>query len=213
MAIPLILLAIGSIGAGYVGVPHVLGGSNAIESFLEPSFEASHAAPSRVAGVAGETALQPVAAQGEPRPGEPAAEPQEHAAAADEATEKVLMGVSIGVAAAGIFLAFFFWQWNRKLTDSLASSFAPVRTLLLNKYYVDELYNSAIVQPIKLLSSGALWKGVDAGLIDGTVNGVGSLVRVGSTRLRRLQTGSIRTYAASLFLGVALILGWYLRPW
>jgi len=75
---------------------------------------------------------------------------------------------------------------------------------------VDELYDAAIVQPIKLLSTGALWKGVDAGLIDGTVNGVGALVRVGSNRLRRLQTGSVRTYAASLFLGVALILGWFL---
>ena len=82
--------------------------------------------------------------------------------------------------------------------------------LLLNKYYVDELYDAAIVQPIKLLSTGALWKGVDAGLIDGTVNGVGALVRAGSTGLRRVQTGSVRTYAAGLFLGAALILGWYL---
>ena len=44
MALPLILLAVGSIFAGYVGVPHALGGSNRIESFLEPSFEA-HGAP------------------------------------------------------------------------------------------------------------------------------------------------------------------------
>ena len=44
MAIPLILLAIGSVVAGYVGVPHALGGSNRIESFLEPSFEAHAAA-------------------------------------------------------------------------------------------------------------------------------------------------------------------------
>jgi NADH-quinone oxidoreductase subunit L len=55
-----------------------------------------------------------------------------------------------------------------------------------------------------------LWKGVDAGLIDGTVNGVGLAVRAGSGGLRRTQTGSVRTYAASLFLGVVLILGWYL---
>jgi NADH-quinone oxidoreductase subunit L len=66
------------------------------------------------------------------------------------------------------------------------------------------------VQPIKRLSSVLLWRGVDAGLIDGSVNGVGAIVRGTSTRLRRLQTGSIRVYAASLFLGVVLILGWYL---
>ena len=49
--------------------------------------------------------------------------------------------------------------------------------LLLNKYYLDEIYNAVIVQPIKQVSSGALWKGVDAGLIDGTVNGVGAGVQ------------------------------------
>jgi NADH-quinone oxidoreductase subunit L len=47
-------------------------------------------------------------------------------------------------------------------------------------------------------------------LIDGSVNGIGALVRQTSASLRRLQTGSIRAYAASLFVGVVLILGWYL---
>ena len=83
-------------------------------------------------------------------------------------------------------------------------------TVLLHKYYVDELYDAAIVQPIKLLSTGGLWKGADAGVIDGAVNGVGQTVRATSGVLRRVQTGSVRTYAASLFLGVVLILGWYL---
>ena len=206
MAIPLIILAIGSVVAGYVGVPHALKGNNAIESFLEPSFEASPSVTSRTASAAG-GALQTVAVQ-EPRTEPPGGE--SHAPAADEATELTLMGISVGIAFAGIGIAFFFWQRNRQMADSLANQFGGLYRLLLNKYYVDELYDAAIVQPIKLLSTGALWKGVDAGLIDGTVNGVGSLVRVGSNRLRRVQTGSVRTYAASLFLGVALILGWYL---
>ena len=55
-----------------------------------------------------------------------------------------------------------------------------------------------------------LMHAVDAGLIDGSVNGVGALVRGASGTLRQLQTGSVRTYAASLFLGVVMILGWYL---
>ncbi len=76
--------------------------------------------------------------------------------------------------------------------------------------YIDEIYNAVIVQPLKQLSTGALWKGVDAGLIDGTVNGVGAGVQGFSSTLRRTQTGSIRTYAASLFLGAVLVLGWYL---
>jgi hypothetical protein len=47
-------------------------------------------------------------------------------------------------------------------------------------------------------------------LIDGSVNGVGAMVRGGGQGLRRLQTGSVRAYAASLFLGVVMILGYFL---
>ena len=82
--------------------------------------------------------------------------------------------------------------------------------MLLNKYYVDELYDAVIVQPIKRTSQMFLWRGVDAGLIDGTVNAVGLVVRGWSAVLRRLQTGSVRAYAMSLFLGVVAILGYYL---
>jgi NADH-quinone oxidoreductase subunit L len=209
MAIPLILLAIGSVFAGYVGVPHAIGGSNEIESFLEPSFEVSTTAPSRTASVAGESAVQPVSVQAELRPAEPGAQAAEHAAV-DEGTELTLMGVSSLVAVIGMLLAYFFWGRSPDGADGVARQFSGVYKLLLNKYYVDEVYDAGIVQPIKLLSTGALWKGVDVGVIDGTVNGVGALVRAGSSVLRRLQTGSVRTYAAALFLGVALVLGWYL---
>ena len=192
MAIPLILLAVGSVVAGYVGVPHALGGNNRIESFLEPSFEA-HAA-------AGHETAAPAAAEA----------PQAEAAHADEGTERTLMALSVGIALAGIGLAWYFWLANRKVVEGLAGSLAPVHRLLLNKYYVDELYDAAIVQPVKKISTGALWKGVDAGLIDGTVNGVGLVVSGASSGLRRLQTGSIRTYAFALFAGAISILAYYL---
>jgi NADH:ubiquinone oxidoreductase subunit 5 (subunit L)/multisubunit Na+/H+ antiporter MnhA subunit len=58
--------------------------------------------------------------------------------------------------------------------------------------------------------SVGLWKGADAVLIDGSVNGVGQAVQRTSSVLRQLQSGSVRAYTASLFLGVVLILGWYL---
>jgi NADH-quinone oxidoreductase subunit L len=74
---------------------------------------------------------------------------------------------------------------------------------------VDELYDTTIVQPIKGVSTGALWRGVDVGVIDGAVNGVGRSISAGSGALRRLQTGSMRTYAASFFLGVVLVIGYY----
>jgi NADH-quinone oxidoreductase subunit L len=186
MAIPLIVLAVGSVLAGYVGVPHALGGANRIETFLEPSFEAAGMAP---------------------------ASPEADAATADAhgaSAELTLMAVSSGLAVAGIGIAAFFFLRRRDAGDALASRFAGVHRLLSNKYYVDEVYDATIVQPIKLLSTEALWKGIDAGLIDGSVNGTGRIVSGGGSILRKLQTGSVRVYAVSLFLGVVLILGYYL---
>jgi NADH-quinone oxidoreductase subunit L len=202
MAIPLIVLAIGSIAAGYVGIPHALGGGNAIEHFLHPSFQVpaeSHSASAAEPAAAG---VQPVALQSPATAAE--------AGHDDIATERLLMGVSTGLALAGIGLAWFFWRRRPDIPAGMVRSAGGLYRLLLNKYYVDEIYDAVIVQPIKLVSSGMLWKGVDAGLIDGAVNGVGAMVSAGSSVLRRLQTGSIRTYSASLFLVAVLILGWYL---
>ena len=206
MAIPLIVLAIGSVAAGYVGVPHALGGSNRIESFLEPSFEVSESAR-RTETLAAEAApagagqgVRDAVLEFRTQPAE------EHGPSA----ELMLMGISSGIAIAGIFIAGYFWLRNRPATDAIARRFPATYNLLLHKYYVDEVYDASVVQPIKLISTGGLWRGVDAGLIDGAVNGIGQTVRAGSGALRRIQTGSVRTYAASLFLGVVVILGWYL---
>jgi len=196
MAIPLILLAIGSVVAGYVGVPHALGGHNRIETFLEPSFEA-HAAAGREAA-APENAREIV---------EVGSAEGTHA---DTGTELNLMILSSGVALAGIGIAMYFWLRSRRTVDSIAASAAPVHRLLLGKYYVDELYDAAIVQPVKALSTAVLWKGVDAGLIDGAVNGVGSTISGAAGVLRRTQTGSVRTYAFALFAGAVGILAYYL---
>ena len=194
MAIPLILLAIGSVFAGYVGVPHALGGHNQIEGFLEPAFEVHGAAAHGGAPLA--EAAEPV----------PAAE----AAHADTSTELNLMIFSSVLALLGIGIAAFFWLRNRQAVDGIARTFAPVHRLLLGKYFVDEVYDAAIVQPVKMLSTGGLWKGVDAGLIDGAVNGVGMAVSGASGALRQTQTGSVRTYAFALFAGAVAILAYYL---
>ena len=122
----------------------------------------------------------------------------------------MLMGLSATVAVVGIVIASYFWLRNRAAAVRVARNAAPIYTLLLNKYYVDEAYNVMIVQPIKQMSTLLLWRGVDTGLIDGSVNGIAALLRGISTRLRLLQSGSIRAYAASLFIGVVVILGWYL---
>jgi NADH-quinone oxidoreductase subunit L len=92
----------------------------------------------------------------------------------------------------------------------VADRFRAIYRILLNKYYVDEIYDATIVQPVRIVSEDALWKRIDVGLIDGAVNGVGEAVGGMSDLLRRLQNGSVRMYAASLFLGVVAILGYYL---
>ena len=202
MAVPLIVLALGSILAGYVGVPHALGGSNRIERFLEPSFEthaaSTHESTATTGGV--EPGVQPVSSQ------HTETSADEHL----ERTELMLMGISSGVAIAGILIAVYFWLRNPGAAAAMASRLRPIYTLLYNKYYVDELYDTLLVQPIKQLSIKGLWRGADAILIDGAVNGVGTVVHTTSTALRRLQTGSVRTYAAAIFVGVVLMLGYYL---
>jgi NADH-quinone oxidoreductase subunit L len=176
MAWPLIVLAIGSVVAGYVGLPHVLGGSDWFARFLEPSFSGA------VIGEAAEAA----------------------------GLELMLMVVSILVAVSGIGIAIYFFLKHREAADGVAARFAGLYGLLQHKYYVDEIYDAAVVQPIRIVSQEGLWKIVDVRVIDGTVNLVGRVVEGSSQELRRTQTGSVRAYAASLFLGVVLILGYYL---
>jgi NADH-quinone oxidoreductase subunit L len=196
MAIALVVLAVGAVLAGYVGVPGVLGGANRIESFLEPSFVVG-----QVGGEAGGAGAAGAAAAAAEQGGE-----------GGTALEGRLMLTSTLAAFAGIGLAWLFFLKRRDLADAAARRFSGLHRLLLRKYYVDEIYDAAIVQPIRIVSEQALWKGVDVGVIDGAVNGAGVTVRGASGLLRLVQTGSLRAYAASLMLGALVILGFLLWP-
>jgi NADH-quinone oxidoreductase subunit L len=189
MALALIVLAIGSVGAGWIGIPHALGGHNALHAWLQPAFAAPVRAGAEAAEPAGEA---------------------EGAEAAAASTELTLIGVSTAIAVMGIFIAWRIWVKRRIIADRFAETYPGLYRLLLNKYYVDELYDAAVVEPIKAGSTVGLWRGFDVKLVDGAVNGVGAIVAASATTLRRLQTGSVRTYAGSLFVGVVVILGYYL---
>ena len=188
MAFALIVLALGSILAGYVGFPAALGGSDRLGHFLAPSF-----------------APPPITARASASSAE--TEPSNESA---EKLELGLMGVSTAAAAAGIGIALFFFYRNREAANRLAERFIGLYTILMNKYYVDEIYDAAVVQPIRIVADEGLWKVVDVRVIDGSVNGVAESVRGWSELLRRLQTGSVRAYAASLLFGVVALLGYYL---
>lgn len=193
MALALVILAFGSVFAGYIGIPGALGGHNALGSWLAPSF-AARSVTTLAEGRVGEVGTAASEAGGEVSGG----------------LELSLMLVSSGVAIAGIALAAFIWLKRRALADKAAAAFPGLYRLLLNKYYVDEVYDAAVVEPIRIVSQEGLWRGIDVNVIDGAVNGAASIVDGGSSLLRRLQSGSVRAYAGSLFVGVVLILGYYL---
>ncbi|HYN63212.1 MAG TPA: hypothetical protein VES36_01300, partial [Candidatus Limnocylindrales bacterium] len=197
----LVVLALGSVLAGYVGVPHALGGHNQLAAWLAPSF----AAPtSEIAG-----GLQAGEAEAADTPGEVAGGLQ--ASGDDEAAlELTLMGVSSAIALLGIGIAAFIWLKRREIAASMASHHPGLHRLLLNKYYVDEFYDATLVQPIHVASQEGLWRGFDVRVIDGAVDGTGAIVASSASVLRRLQTGSVRAYASSMFVGVVVILGYYL---
>ncbi len=77
-----------------------------------------------------------------------------------------------------------------------------------NKYYVDEIYDRAIVRPIHSISKVFLWSNVDVKIIDGSVNGVARLLRLLSEGFGRLQTGRISAYAFSILVGMIAILAY-----
>ena len=83
--------------------------------------------------------------------------------------------------------------------------------ILLNKYYMDEIYDAIIVWPVVRSSREFLWKFVDGFVIDGIVNGVGQSGAVVRRVLRRMQSGYVRTYAGWIFLGGVVVMVWFLR--
>jgi NADH-quinone oxidoreductase subunit L len=123
-----------------------------------------------------------------------------------------LMAISTAAGFLGIFLAWLMYVARPGMADALAGGVKGLYTLVYNKYYVDEVYDAAVVKPLVGGSRAVLWKGVDAGLIDGAVNGVGGRAqRIGGV-LRLLQSGNIRSYATWIVLGsvvaiVALVEG------
>jgi NADH-quinone oxidoreductase subunit L len=198
MATALVVLALGSVLAGYIGIPHALGGHNSLGAWLTPAFQATNCGQPVTTGELAGLALENC-------------EPGQAQAGEDHtALELGLMAVSSIVAFLGIGLATFLWLKNRHIPDRIARQYPGVYRTLLNKYYVDEIYDATVVQPIKVVSTEGLWRGFDVKVVDGAVNGAGYLVSGVSIVLRLLQNGSVKTYAVSTFAGVVAILAYYL---
>jgi NADH-quinone oxidoreductase subunit L len=115
--------------------------------------------------------------------------------------DQSLMVISVGSGLIGIFIAWLLYVARPAMAGSLARAFRWIYTPLYHKYYVDEIYDATVVNPLVGGSRWVLWKGVDAGVIDGGVNGVGSLARSIGGVLRLLQSGNIRSYATWVLFG------------
>jgi len=188
MTVPLMLLAVLSIIGGFVQVPLLAGGQR-LEAFLDPVFGDLQ----KLAGAGGGVAEGALA----------------HGAAAahNPSLEILLMAISLGIALLGIFVAHRFYVKDPEAPKRLAERARGLYGLLWHKWWVDEIYDARIVQPIVRLSN-KLWKDVDAAVVDGAVNGVGKKVEAGAGWLRLAQTGYVQLYALILTLGMVVVFGY-----
>jgi NADH-quinone oxidoreductase subunit L len=206
MTVPLMILAAGSVLAGWIGVPKLWSmfgeGFRLFEHWLEPVFPA-------------------VAAAGG------------HEGHHDTSTEWLLMGLSVAIAIGGILLAR-----QRYLAKPYTPQTGPRGALynaLLNKWYVDEIYDFLFVNGA-VKGGGTLMSRFDAKVVDGGVNGAGWLTRFSSTvsiwwdtwivdgavrlssfvvkiasyPVRVVQTGYVQSYAMIFVAGVLVFLGYYM---
>ena len=203
MTIPLIVLAVGSVLAGYLGVPAWLHGSNVFEHWLEPVFE--------------------------PLPNIPPAEA--HYSHAFEAGMAVF---SVLVAFVGFFVGYTAYGKKSDLPARVSAQVKGLYTALLNKWYVDEVYDALFVNRAKGLGTG-LWR-FDSRVVDGVVNGAagntvrsalgsgwwdrwivdglvrlaGGVVKTASWPMRLLETGYTQNYALVMVLGVLVFIAYVL---
>ena len=209
MTLPLTVLAAGSVLAGWIGVPKLWAflpdSFRAFEHWLEPVL-VRHAAHGAAAG---------------------------HAEAhGDASLEWLLMGLSVAIAIGGILFARSLYG-KRWTVDPIEALTGPMHKILLNKWYVDEIYNYLLVDGMAK-KGGALLGRFDKQVVDGGVNGAGWLTRFTSTvsmwwdrwiidgavrlaalltqilsfPMRLVQTGQVQAYALVFVLGIALFLGW-----
>ena len=134
-----------------------------------------------------------------------------HGAEAHHGPAWALMAVSVVASLAGLTVAWQLYVRGRADVAKIGVPQSGLHRVLLHKYYVDELYDRAIVRPLFALSRWCA-EAFDAGVIDGAVNGVAAVIARAAAGLRRYQTGFVMNYALSMLVGVVALLGWFLWP-
>ena len=122
--------------------------------------------------------------------------------------EYLLMIVSLLVAVGGILAARYVYLRRNDIAEAATRRFAPLYRLLFNKYYVDEVYDAAIVMPIRKTSEKLLWNIIDIRIIDGTINFAVKASAFTAEILRRIQTGVTQSYAIIFVVGIVFVISW-----
>jgi NADH-quinone oxidoreductase subunit L len=178
MIVPLMILAVLSFVGGWVGVPPALGGSDHFDHFLDPVFSTY-------------------------APASPEVPSEQHE---ERGMEFLMMGISVAAATIGFLGAWYLYYKRTDLPAKMAAAAGGLYRLVLDKYRIDELYGAAIIQPIILISTNMLWKGVDAAVIDGAINESAAGAQDISDGLRHMQSGNIRSYAGWVAFGAAVVI-------
>jgi NADH-quinone oxidoreductase subunit L len=124
-----------------------------------------------------------------------------HEYASGTSTKLGLLVVTTAFALSGLGIAYLIWARRRVREQSVEPD------VLQHAWYVDDLYRAVIEAPSRALANFSAFV-VDAKIIDGTVNGVGALVRAGGSRLRTVQSGFVRNYALAVAVGAVAILAY-----
>jgi NADH-quinone oxidoreductase subunit L len=178
MTVPLMILAGLSVVGGWIGIPAVLG-----TTFFGHDVNAFHAW------------LAPAVA---------AAHEGTEGAHADAGLEFALMAGALAIALTGIAVAFWIYRRREGLAATIAQRFRPVYVLWRNLYWVDELYEAAILNPFYAISR--FFAGFDRFVVDGLVNATGIVADITGQLLKLFQTGYVRNYALVFLMGVVAIL-------
>ena len=186
---PLAMLALGALFAGVINLPFNIGvPAHSLGHFLSqsPSFAMAHEAATA-------------------KYGEVDASGFGHAAHDGVHVMPLLVGGV--VALVGIGIAYALHLQNRRKADELAGRLAPLGHAMERKYWVDELFQGAIVEPLRVV--GRLLKFVDTWAIDGVVGLIGFVPQAGGFALKlSTQRGQLQGYALGMVMGVAVILLW-----
>ena len=127
---------------------------------------------------------------------------------ADEPSGNVVLFMIISSIVGLLGIAFAWTRYKDRVPSDEPTN--TLQRLVANKFYIDEIYNTFIVQPIKNISHFLLWKVFDTLIVDGIVNAIAAIVRVIGGTLRRLQTGLVQVYIVSMVIGIVLFLAYYL---